>query len=194
MSQRVSALLATVTVIASLAGGAGLAHAQNGPISEVRVGVLEHDTDLIGTNKEGGVDLAFEVLSQPVQALDFIGAPRVVGGLILNSDDYTNQAYVGLLAQRDIATSVFSADDAFYIEGLVAVGYHDGKLDVTGTPEEDEWKSHGSNWVFRTGFGVGYRFNETISLTATFAHISNAELAQPNEGSNDVGLRLGWRL
>jgi lipid A 3-O-deacylase len=192
MSQRASVFLATATVAAALMCGADEAHAQL--ISEVRVGVLDHDTDFVGSSKEGGVDLAIEAFSQPIDALDFIGSPRVVAGLIVNSENQTNQLYAGLMAQRTFAHDVFRPDDSFYVEGLVAVAYHDGKIDVRNTPEDAEWKSHGSEFLFRTGFGVGYRFNERWSLTATFAHISNANLEQPNQGANDVGLRVGLRF
>jgi len=192
MSQRVSVLLATATVAASLICGAGEARAQL--IDEVRVGLLDHDTGLVGTSKEDGVDLGIELFSQPIEALDFIGSPRVVVGAIINSENQTNQLYAGLAAQRTFASDVFRPNDGFFVEGLVAVAYHDGKIDVRNTPEDAEWKSHGSEFVFRTGFGVGYRFNETWSLTATFAHISNANFAEPNQGANDVGLRLGMRF
>lgn len=192
MSQRVSALLATATVAASLMCGAGEARAQL--ISEVRVGLLDHDTGLVGTSKEDGIDLAVEAFSQPIESLGLIGAPRVVVGAIINSENQTNQLYAGLTAQWAFAESVFRPEDSFYLEGLVAVAYHDGKIDVRNTPEDAEWKSHGSEFLFRTGFGVGYRFNETWSLTATFAHISNANTAQPNQGANDVGLRVGMRF
>jgi lipid A 3-O-deacylase len=194
MSQRVSALFATATVVASFVCGAGAANAQDRLIDEVRVGVLDHDTDLVGTSKEEGVDFGLEALSPPISQLSFLGSPRVVAGLLVNSEGQTNQIYLGLLAQKNIAEGVFRPNDAFFLEGMVGGALHDGERDVTGTPEEDEWKSHGSDLVFRTGFGFGYRFNERWSLTATFAHISNADLAEPNEGANDVGLRLGVRL
>lgn len=192
MSQRASVLLATATVAATLICGAGEARAQL--IDEVRVGFLDHDTGLVGSSKEDGVDLVVEAFSQPVEALDFIGSPRVVVGAILNSEDQTNQLYAGLQAQWTFADDVFRPNDGFFVEGLVAVAYHDGKIDVRNTAEDAEWKSHGSEFLFRTGFGVGYRFNETWSLTATFAHISNANLAEPNQGANDIGLRLGMRF
>jgi lipid A 3-O-deacylase len=190
MKLQASALFATAAAVMLCAAPEASAQA----ISEVRVGVLDHDTGLVGSSKEDGFDVGVEILSQPIDALAFIGAPRVVGGLQLNSEGYTNQLYAGLLAQRDFADGVFTQNDAFFIEGLVAIAYHDGKIDVRSTPEDAEWKSHGSEFLFRTGFGVGYRFNDTWSLTATFAHISNANFEEPNQGSNDVGLRLGMRF
>lgn len=188
---------ALLTCTAALAL-AGQAQAQTAPefrlIDEVRFAVLQHDTGVIGENREDGVDLGVEVLSTPIEALRLIGSPKVVAGALVNTDGYTNQIYLGLQAERTLASQVFSPNDAIYLEGMVGAAWHDGKLDVSGTPLEDEWKSHGSRVVFRTGFGVGYRFNEKWSLTATFHHISNADTSLPNEGSNDIGLRLGMKL
>lgn len=192
MSQYVRALVASATVAASAVCGAGAARAE--VFNEVRVGVLDHDTDLVGTNKEDGFDVGVELLSPPIEALSLIGRPRAVIGAQVNSEGFTNMVYAGLQAQWEFAHGVMQADDAFFVEGVVSGAWHDGKTDVTGTPEEAEWKSHGGRFLFRTGFGVGYRFNETWSLAATFSHISNADLDDPNEGANDVGLRLGMRF
>jgi len=191
MRQVLRALIATATVAASVCV-AGNANAQL--IDEVRLGVLDHDTGLVGSSKEDGFDVGVELLSQPVEALSLIGSPRVVFGLQLNSEGFTNMAYGGLLAQRNLAEGVFSPNDAFYLEGTVGIAYHDGKRDVRLTAEDAEWKSHGSSFLFRTGFGAGYRFNETWSVTATFSHISNANTSEPNQGANDVGVRVGMRF
>jgi len=192
MSQYVRALVASATVAAASVCGLGAAQAE--VFNEVRLGVLDHDTDLVGSSKEGGFDVGVELLSPPIEALSLIGAPRVVLGAQVNSEGFTSMLYAGLQADWEFAHGVMRPDDAFFLEGTVGAAWHDGKTDVTGTPEEDEWKSHGGRFLFRTGFGVGYRFNETWSLAATFSHISNANLDDPNEGSNDVGLRLGMRF
>jgi lipid A 3-O-deacylase len=196
MSKHFTALLAGATVVATAVCGAGAAQAQDFRlIDEVRLGVLEHDTELGGgESKEEGFDVGMEIISSPITQLSLIGSPRAVFGLQANSEGFTNMAYAGILAQKNVAEGVFSPDDAFYIEGTAAIAYHDGAIDVRLRPEDAEWKSHGSYWLFRTGFGAGYRFNERWSLTATFSHISNANLEQPNQGSNDVGLRVGMRF
>lgn len=183
-----------LTAAAALVSVAGVSEARAEVFNEIRVGVLDHDTDLVGTNLEGGVDVGVELLSPPIEALSFIGTPRAVLGAQVNTDGYTNMIYLGLLAQWEFAEGVFQPEDSFFLEGTVGGAWHDGKTDVRGTPEADEWKSHGSRLVFRTGFGAGYRFNEQWSLVATFSHISNADIEQPNEGSNDVGLRVGMRF
>ncbi|WP_420478928.1 acyloxyacyl hydrolase [Brevundimonas sp. FT23028] len=192
MHVRACALLTGAVAVLACAGEA---RAQDFRlVDEVRFAVLQHDTGVIGEHREDGVDLGVEVLSTPIHALELVGSPRFVAGTLINTDGYTNQVYAGLQAERPLARGVLNPDDTLYVEGMVGVAWHDGKLDVTGTPLEDEWKSHGSRLVFRTGFGVGYRFNEKWSLTATFHHISNADTSLPNEGSNDIGLRLGMKL
>lgn len=191
MSQRINVLLASLAALACTAGNAS---ANEGVISELRFMALDHDTGLVGSSKEDGIDIGAEILFQPVDALSFIGSPRPVVGVLLNTEGQTNQLYAGLIAQRDFASNTFRDGDSFFIEGMVGVALHDGENDVTGTPENAHWKSHGSDLLFRTGFGAGYRFNERWSLSAGFHHISNANFAKPNQGANDIGLRLGVRF
>lgn len=188
MSRIKTGLLATT--LAAIACSAAPAHADDF-FDEIRLGILEHDTDLVGNSKEDGIDVGLEVISNPMTSLSAIGSPRLVIGALVNNEGYTNQAYVGIMSRWEFAQDVFRADDAFFLEGMVSVAYQDGKLDVTGTPEEAEWKSHGSHWGFRTGFGVGYRVDETWTVALSFNHFSNADLADPNEGTNDVGVRIG---
>jgi lipid A 3-O-deacylase len=196
MSKQLTALLAGATMVAAAACGAGTAQADEFRfVDEVRLGVLEHDTSFGGgDNKEDGYDVGLELITSPIGALSWVGSPRAVFGLQVNSEGYTNMAYAGILAQKTIVDGLASENDAIYIEGTVGIAYHDGAIDVRLTPEDAEWKSHGSYWLIRSGFGVGYRFNETYSLTATFSHISNANLEEPNQGSNDLGLRFGMRF
>ena len=182
--------LLAFAAVAAMACGTEDARAENGFIDEVRLGVLDHDTGLVGTSKEDGVDIGLEFLSRPLSSLP-LGSPRLVFGGLVNSEGQTNQSYAGLMARSEFAEDALRTGDGFFLEGTVAVAWHDGKLDVTGTPEEEEWKSHGSSWGFRTGFGVGYRIDETWTVALSFHHFSNADLAQPNEGTNDVGLRIG---
>jgi lipid A 3-O-deacylase len=178
---------------AALVCGVAPAHAE-GFIDEVRFGAFDHDTALVGSSREDGADINLEVLSRPLSSLSLIGQPRLAIGAMLNTAGRTNEIYAGLDAQWPFATDVVRAGDAFFLEGDVGVAWHDGKIDVTGTPEAEEWKSHGSEFLFRTGFGVGYRFDETWSVALTLYHSSNANLAKPNQGSNDVGVQVGYRF
>ena len=114
--------------------------------------------------------------------------------MALNSAGRTSQFYTGLNAQWDYARNVFTNADALYLEGTIGGDWNNGKTDVRGTPLEASWKSHGSHLLFRSGFALGYRFNATWSVAVAFNHISNAGLATPNEGMNDLGLLVGMKL
>lgn len=69
-------------------------------------------------------------------------------------------------------------DEHWVVSPNLAAGlYHEGRgKDLAGILE------------FRSAMEVGYRFDNDIRLTAYFSHISNAELASRNPGSEMVGL------
>jgi lipid A 3-O-deacylase len=172
----------------------GGARAQPGFLNEVRLGGYQHDTGLIGTNKEAGADFSLEVLSRPIIPLKILGAPRLVVGGLANSSGQSNQLYAGFVGRFDLAHSLFANGDGFFLEGTLGGDWNDGKKDVRGTALAANWKSHGSALMFRIGFGLGYQFNSTWSAVASFNHISNAGLGPPNEGMNDLGLIIGMKL
>jgi len=183
-----------VAAILGLVGSTVSSSANDGPFDEIRFGLFQHDTALIGHQKERGVDSAFEVLSHPLIDLPLIGSPRLVVGGVVNSEGQSDQAYVGFSGQWHLAHDVFRSSDSIFVEGTVGADWNDGKTDVRGTPLELHWKSHGSHFLIRSGVDVGYSLDETWSLAVSFNHISNAGLATPNEGMNDIGLRVGMKL
>jgi lipid A 3-O-deacylase len=170
------------------------AYAGGSPINELRLGIYQHDTGIIGTHKEEGADFALEALTRPVTALWLIGSPRIVFGGAYNTAGQTSQIYLGIDKQLDFLHNTFSSSDAFFIEGTIGGVWQDGKHDVVGTPLEARWKSHGGSFLFRPGLALGYRFNQTWSIAASLNHISNAGLGNPNEGMNDLGLLIGMKL
>jgi lipid A 3-O-deacylase len=167
------------------------AHAAIGPIDEVRVGVYDHDVSFLGHGKESGADLGAEILFIP---LPFLWNPRPVIGGLANTDGETSQAYIGLTWTWDFAANVFTSDDGFYVEGTLGGGWNDGKLNVTDPIESQKRKSLGSHFLFREDADLGYRFNAVWSLALSYNHISNADLADRNEGLNNVGIRLGMKF
>jgi lipid A 3-O-deacylase len=175
-------------------GPVDAALAQQNLVDEIRFGVYDHDTDLIGSKKESGADLIVEVLSRRIASLDFIGGPRFLIGGAINTAGRTNQIYIGLARSWELFEGVFNPGDAVYLEGTLGGSWNDGKLDVLGTPEEENWKSHGSRFLFRENIAIGYRFNAKWSVALNLNHISNAGLADPNEGMNDIGLTVNMKL
>jgi lipid A 3-O-deacylase len=172
---------------------AKVADASDGFFNEVRLGLYDHDTGVVGSSKESGADFGLEIVSRPLITLSF-ASPMIVAGVVVNTAGQTNQLYLGLADQWEFAHSAFAPDDAFYLEGTIGADWHDGKIDVRGTPLEPKWKSHGSRVVIRTGVDLGYRIDSTWSVALSFNHISNGDLADANEGMNDLGVRVGMRF
>ena len=172
--------------------GPAAAFADDGSIvSEVRLGLYEHDASLGGHQKEHGEDINAEILFQP---FDFLWSPRLAIGGLVNDRGETDQAYLGLTWTWDFLHGILDDDDGLYVEGTLGGGWNNGKIDVTNLVEAQERKSLGSNVLFREDIDLGYRINERWSIAFSYNHISNADLAKRNEGLNDVGARIGLRF
>jgi lipid A 3-O-deacylase len=168
----------------------------DGLITEFKIGAFDHDAPLGGHQKETGADVGGEILFQPVDFLDFIGigSPRPILGGLVNSAGQTNQVYTGLTFTFDFAADVLRDGDGFFAEATVGGGLNDGKINVTDPVKSQEEKSLGSNVLFREDLDIGYRVTQRVSIAFSYNHISDADLAQRNEGLNDVGVRLGIKF
>lgn len=184
--------------IAALLCAAPPAFAQatgDGLITEFKVGAFDHDAPLGGHQKESGADVGGELLFQPLDFLDFgIGGPRPILGGVVNSAGQTNQVYTGLTYTFDFAADVLRDGDGFFTEVTVGGGLNDGKINVTDPVQSQRVKSLGSNALFREDLDIGYRITPRVSLAFSYNHISDADLAQRNEGLNDVGVRIGIKF
>jgi lipid A 3-O-deacylase len=186
--------LIPLALVFAVTAPAGAAFAQQHLIDEVRFGIYDHDTDLIGSKKEGGADLILEVLSRRITWLDLIGGPKLLLGAAVNTTGRTDQVYFGLIRRWELFQDVIKSGDEIFLEGTLGGSWHDGRLDVIGTPEEETWKSHGSRLVFRENVGIGYRFSAKWSVTVNLNHISNAGLAERNEGMNGIGMTVNMAM
>ncbi len=72
----------------------------------------------------------------------------------------------------------------------VGAALHDGELEVG----RDDKKALGSRLLFRIPIEVGYAMNRHHRLSIAFAHVSNAYLADPNEGLDTLGFRYSYRF
>jgi lipid A 3-O-deacylase len=189
-----SSRLIPLALVFAAIGPPGAAFAQETLVDEIHFGLYDHDTDLIGSKKESGADFILEVLSRRIASLDFIGGPRFLLGAAVNSAGQTNQIYIGLVRTWQLFRGVFKPDDAIFLEGTLGGSWNDGKIDVIGTPEEKNWKSRGSRLLFRENIAIGYRFNTKWAVALNLNHISNAGLADPNEGMNGIGLTVNMKL
>ncbi len=160
-----------------------VASADDSIVSEVRGGVYAHDISFWSFHRENGADINGEVLFVSPSFLDVIWAPRPHLGATVNLDGNTSHAYGGLTWEWDLPAD-------FFIDANLGLSVHNGKLDT----DNSRRKSLGSPVLFRLGTALGYNITEKVNISVQFEHMSNAYIANPNEGMDNVGLRLGYRF
>ena len=155
-------------------------------VSELRGGVLAHDVDHLwsGFRRENGIDWNGEIVFYRPGLPILWGRLRPMLGASINSRGDTSKAYAGALWELEWSTGIF------FSAGLSAA-IHDGRLDSRTRKDQKEL---GTRVLFRTSFDLGYSFNRHHRLMATFAHVSNASRADPNQGLDTVGARYGFRF
>lgn len=153
-------------------------------LHEVKFGVLHHDTGGLwsGFRREGGVDFNLEAIFSP--RVEFLGgAIRPAFGGSVNTAGDTSKLYTGLRWQYEHATGL-----------LFGVGLggaiHDGNLHL----QHNDRKALGSRVLFHIPVEVGYRLGAKSALSIYFDHVSNAYLADANEGLDTLGMRYGYRF
>ena len=67
---------------------------------------------------------------------------------------------------------------------------HNGSLEST----DDKQKELGSRVLFRIPFEIGLMRYGNHGLSIMFDHVSNAYLADPNEGLDTLGIRYAYRF
>ena len=78
----------------------------------------------------------------------------------------------------------------FFIEGNLGLSLNNGHISTNN----DKRKSLGSPLLFRVGAALGYILTEKINVSLQYEHMSNAYIANPNEGMDNVGIRLGYKF
>ncbi|BCS88929.1 acyloxyacyl hydrolase [Pseudodesulfovibrio sediminis] len=154
-----------------------------GGVSEIRGGLYAHDVDLWSFDREDGPDVNVEVLFNSPSFLEALWAPRPHLGATINTDGDTSHLYGGLTWEYDLPEN-------FFVDGNLGASVHNGKLDTN----DDDRKSLGSRILFRLGAALGYNITEHVNVSLQYEHMSNAYLAEPNEGMDNIGLRLGYRF
>ena len=164
--------------------------------SEIRIGVLAHDTGPFSSKEEDGIDTNFELLFASTDLFSFMWSPRPHLGISYNSSDHTSQAYMGLTWEWSFWDGWFAG---FSLGGMV----HNGHL----VGVDGESKSLGCRLLFRESVNAGYRFYKRHALMFHFDHSSNANLCKKNtsdgsefgrhnvvlnEGLENVGVRYGY--
>lgn len=174
-------------MFAALTAGPGAALAQDsgaGLIRELKFGVLAHDVGDLwsGFNREDGIDINFEAGLSPSLDLGFATLRPAIGASI-NTEGDTSKIYLDARLEHDFEGGVFLAAG-------IGAAVHDGKLEHG----HHDRKALGSRVLFHIPLEAGYRFDAHHSLSVYFDHMSNANLADENEGMDTIGLRYGYRF
>nr|WP_321513367.1 acyloxyacyl hydrolase [uncultured Pseudodesulfovibrio sp.] len=152
-------------------------------ISEVRGGVYAHDISFWSFNRESGADINGEILFVSPSYLEAIWSPRPHLGATVNMSGNTSHAYGGLTWEWGLL-------DDFFMDANLGLSVNNGKRDT----DDPDRKSLGSPVLFRLGAALGYNLTEKVNVSVQYEHMSNAYIANENEGMDNVGLRLGYRF
>lgn len=159
-------------------------------IDEGKLGVLAHDIGFLGHHVESGEDINGELLFASPGFLSWIGAPRPHVGGSVNTSGNTSYGYIGLTWSYDLWRDLLGAGDAFFVAGSLGGGVHDGYLNSAPS----ERKMLGSRALFRESAEFGYRVTPAVSISIMLDHLSNAGLADHNNGLTNIGIRTGYRF
>ena len=148
------------------------------------LGILAHDVPLWSRSRlEGGIDFNAEVIFKWPDFSLFSGKFRPNLGFSLNNQGDTNTLYSGLLWE-------FNRPSGFFFNVGLGLAIHDGELE----PRYNDKKALGSRVLFRIPVEIGILFAKHHGLSILFFHVSNAYLADPNEGLDSLGLRYSYRF
>ncbi len=157
----------------------------DGWIRELRGGALAHDVDGLWsrTRAESGVDWNAEVVFWRSGLGLRWGTLHPNLGVSVNDRSDTSKLYAGVLWDLEAPFGMF-------LNLGVGAAIHDGRRDTSA----DDRKQLGSRVLFRIPIELGSSITEHHRLMVTFDHVSNAELASPNEGLDTLGVRYGYRF
>ena len=157
----------------------------NFSVTDLVLGVSAHDVGAFGRHKESGGNINIEIRFTPFDwsIWRMIYEPQPHIGIHINSDKNTNQIYVGAGWMFDLTTKIF-------FSGTLGLSLHDGKTSTTLLNR----KELGSGVLFRESLEFGYGLTKTQTISIYLDHISNAGIAENNEGLDTFGLRYGYHL
>ena len=153
-------------------------------LSEIRMGILAHDVPVWSRFRaESGVDVNAELIFRWPNFSLLSGFLRSNLGATLNNRGDTSKIYAGFLWEYRLQSGIF-------LDLGLGLAAHNGEL----ATDDDNKKALGSRILFRLPVEIGFLFAEHHGVSVMFAHVSNAYLADPNEGLDVIGLRYSYRF
>lgn len=152
-------------------------------VHELRIGVLDHDTDNLwsGFSRESGIDLNAELVFTPSYEL-WHGHVRPNLGLSVNTEGDTSKVYAGAVWQ-------YLWKNGFILDFGAGLAVHDGETDNS---EAIDRKELGSRVLLHISLELGYALSAHSRIFLMFDHISNGYTNDPNEGLDTLGIRYGF--
>jgi hypothetical protein len=149
------------------------------------VGLLAHDLGGLWSNTraEGGVDLNAEFVFRRPHVMLWEGVIRPNLGLSVNNQGGTSKLYAGAVWE-------FQFRNGFFFNTGTGLAVHNGQLES----DDANQKQLGSRVLFRVPIEFGVSLGGGHRISIMFDHISNADLADPNEGLDTLGLRYGFQF
>lgn len=172
-------LTATPLLCASLP-----ASANDGILTELRLGILDHDSDLVRERKEtSDPDINIEARFASPEFLDWAFAPNPLIGANINTGSGTSLAYAGL-------GWTFYLTDAIFADFTLGGAIHDGETDKRTADS----RNYGCRLNFHESVSLGYSFDEHNAIMVGFDHMSNASLCDRNDGLTNIGIRYAYKF
>jgi lipid A 3-O-deacylase len=178
------ALVAAALLAAAPAAAQTAPPPSNTILHELKGGILAHDVGELwsGFHLEPGVTFNLEAVFQP--HLDVLwGSIRPNLGVSATTAGGTSYGYGGAVYELPLPYGIFVGI------GLGAA-VHDGKLQAT----DPERKGLGSRVLFHIPIEAGIAVTEHARFSVYFEHVSNGFLASPNEGMDNLGVRVGYKF
>ena len=178
-------LLSAFVLATMLLAGAVLPVEAGDLLYELRGGMVAHDVDGLWSGfrlEKETADINLEAIFSPSLPILWGAIRPAIGGTINTRGD-TSNAYI------DARWEIEAPSGIFFALG-VGAAVHNGHLDI----DSPDRKALGSRVLFHIPLELGYRFDAHNSLSVYFEHMSNAYLADNNEGMDFVGMRYGYRF
>ena len=162
----------------------GIVIGKNADLMEWRLGGGLYDTGPFTPDSFSGGTVNAEVLLPSPDFLAAIGSPRpYLGTDIAISNDPIHVFYAGLNWEAYLT-------DAFYL-GFSLGGSVNSDSKVGN--DEGEVRDLGSPILFHLQASAGYDFTRNLGAQIYLIHVSNANIADSNDGLESTGLRLVYR-
>ena len=177
------AILVVCTSLATPAVAEEETAAELGWLYELSAGILAHDVDNLwsGSREENGLDLNVGLVLRRPSFAFLTGFVRPYLGVSVNTRGDTSKLYGGFVWQ-------YVADSGWFLKLGLGGAVHDGERETL----REGKKELGSQVLFHIPIELGRSVRGRHRVSLYFDHVSNASLADENEGLDTLGLRYGY--